>query len=80
LTAEQVNAAAAADGAAAFSDVQRAVVSYARELTRTARVSPETVKALKKHLGDQELVELAFTVATANFSNRIIHGLGIELE
>lgn len=68
------------ESSGAFSDVQKAVLTYARELTRTAHVGRETANAVKKHLGDREMAELAYTVATANFSNRIIHGLGVELE
>lgn len=36
--------------------------------------------ALKKHLSDRELVELTLTVALANFTNRINHGLKTDLE
>lgn len=35
---------------------------------------------LKKHLSDREIVELAATVATANFTNRINDSLKTDLE
>lgn len=35
---------------------------------------------LKKHFQDRELVELAVTVANANFTNRINRSLRTELE
>lgn len=55
-------------------------MAYARELTAKAAATPATLAEVKRHLNDRELVELAYTVATANFSNRIIHGLGVSLE
>lgn len=35
---------------------------------------------LKKHLQDREIVELAVTVANANFTNRMNESLKTELE
>jgi len=35
---------------------------------------------LRKHVSDRELVELAVTVATANFTNRVNESLKTELE
>ncbi len=63
----------------AFNDHEKAVLSYAEELTKTAKVDPKTVKKLKEFLNDTQLVTLAATVALANFTNRINHGLDIEL-
>ncbi|TWT74077.1 carboxymuconolactone decarboxylase family protein [Allorhodopirellula solitaria] len=63
----------------AFTDEEKAVLSYAEELTKTANVSPDTVARLKLYLDDTQLVTLAATVALANFTNRVNHGLDIEL-
>lgn len=35
---------------------------------------------LKRHLSDQEIVELTATVAVANFTNRVNEALKTELE
>ncbi len=63
----------------AFSDHEKAVLAYAEQLTKTATVDPKTVAKLKEFLDDTQLVTLAATVALANFTNRINHGLDIEL-
>ncbi len=62
-----------------FDDDEKAVLAYAEELTKTADVSDETVGRVKSMLSDKALVSLAATVALANFTNRVNHGLGIEL-
>ncbi|TWU25171.1 Carboxymuconolactone decarboxylase family protein [Novipirellula galeiformis] len=63
----------------AFSDQEKTVLAYAEQLTKTAKVDPHTVAKLKEFLDDTQLVTLAATVALANFTNRINHGLEIEL-
>ncbi len=63
----------------AFSDQEKAVLAYAEQLTKTAHVDPKTVAKVKEFLSDTQLVTLAATVALANFTNRINHGLDIEL-
>jgi len=63
----------------AFDDKEKAVLSYAEQLTKTADVDDATVKELKSFLNDTQLVTLAAAVALANFTNRFNHGLGIEL-
>ncbi len=62
-----------------FDQQERAVLSYADQLTRTADVDASVVRRLKEFLSDQELVALAVTVALANFTNRFNHGLDIQL-
>ncbi|QDS93911.1 Carboxymuconolactone decarboxylase family protein [Roseimaritima multifibrata] len=62
-----------------FSDHEKAVLAYSEELTKTATVDPKIVSTLKEFLDDTQLVTLAATVALANFTNRINHGLDIEL-
>lgn len=62
-----------------FNDQQKAVLAYTEQLTRTADVEPTIVKKLKRFLDDRQLVTLAATVALANFTNRLNHGLDIQL-
>ncbi len=61
----------------AFDDQEKAVLAYAEQLTKTANVDKETVDKLS--LDEEQLVSLAATVALANFTNRVNHGLDIEL-
>ncbi|MCM2369678.1 carboxymuconolactone decarboxylase family protein [Aporhodopirellula aestuarii] len=67
------------DAADLFDDHEKAVLKYAQQLTQEADVDDETVAAVKAFLDDRQLVTLAATVALANFTNRVNHGLGIEL-
>jgi len=62
-----------------FDAQERAVLSYADQLTKTATVEADVVQSLKTFLNDTQLVTLAATVALANFTNRFNHGLDIEL-
>ncbi|MEO8269372.1 MAG: carboxymuconolactone decarboxylase family protein [Aureliella sp.] len=62
-----------------FDEQEKAVLTYAEQLTKTAHVDTAVVNQLKKFLDDKQLVTLAATVALANFTNRINHGLDIQL-
>jgi uncharacterized peroxidase-related enzyme len=63
----------------AFDDQEKAVLSYADQLTKSATVDSDIVESLKTFLDDRQLVALAATVALANFTNRFNHGLDIQL-
>ncbi|WP_286762502.1 MULTISPECIES: carboxymuconolactone decarboxylase family protein [Rhodopirellula] len=62
-----------------FDEKERAVLKYAEQLTTKANVECSVVKELKLFLNEKQLVTLAAAVALANFTNRINHGLDIEL-
>lgn len=62
-----------------FDEKERAVLKYAEQLTTKANVDSSVVKELKLFLNEKQLVTLAAAVALANFTNRINHGLDIEL-
>ncbi|PHQ32938.1 carboxymuconolactone decarboxylase family protein [Rhodopirellula bahusiensis] len=62
-----------------FDEKEQAVLKYAEQLTTKANVEPSVVKELKLFLNEKQLVTLAAAVALANFTNRINHGLDIEL-
>jgi uncharacterized peroxidase-related enzyme len=62
-----------------FTSEEQAVLQYAEQLTKTANVDEQTVAAVQGFLDAKQLVTLASAVALANFTNRINHGLGIEL-
>ena len=60
-----------------FSPAEQALIRYARELTRLARVEDSTRAALDSHFTEEQVVELTLVVAMANFTNRFNNGLGI---
>jgi uncharacterized peroxidase-related enzyme len=60
-----------------FSAPEQALIRYARELTRTARVADATRDAASGFFLEEQIVELTLVVATANFTNRFNNGLGI---
>lgn len=62
-----------------FDEKEQAVLKYAEQLTTKANVDASVVKELKLFLNVKQLVTLAAAVALANFTNRINHGLDIEL-
>ena len=62
-----------------FDEQEKAVLRYTEELTRTSDVSAEAVTGVQGFLNNTQLVTLAAAVALANFTNRVNHGLGIEL-
>jgi len=64
----------------AFSELERLVLKYTEELTRTAKSSEEVMAELKKHLSPQDIVELNLTVGTANLTNRFNMSLMTDLD
>ena len=62
-----------------YDDLQQDVLQYAEEVTRNVIVSDDLIERLKQKLTERELVELAVTVALANFTNRISETLRLEL-
>jgi uncharacterized peroxidase-related enzyme len=55
---------------AAFSPVEKLVLQYSEELTRTVTTSAELMAELKKYLSEPQIVELCLTVGLANLTNR----------
>ena len=53
-----------------FTPLEKLVMKYAEELTKTAKSSDGLVQELKKHLSEEQLIELNVTVGTANLTNR----------
>jgi uncharacterized peroxidase-related enzyme len=62
-----------------FSPQDRAVLQYARELTRTA-THGGTRDTLAEYFNDEQIVELTLAVAMANFTNRFNNGLELQPE
>ncbi len=62
-----------------FDPLQRLVIRYAEQVTRTTHPEPEVAQALCEQLSPAQMVVLAATVALANFTNRFNHGLDVQL-
>jgi uncharacterized peroxidase-related enzyme len=62
-----------------FTEPERAVVQYARELTRTADAD-DSGATLLEHYNDEQVVEITLIAAMANFTNRFNNGLKLEPE
>jgi uncharacterized peroxidase-related enzyme len=62
-----------------YDELQSDVLQYTDEVTRNVAVSDDLIERLKQKLSDRQLVELAATVALANFTNRISETLRLEL-
>jgi uncharacterized peroxidase-related enzyme len=62
-----------------FAPEEKAVIHYARELTRTA-TGEDTRDELAEYFNDEQVVELTLVVAMANFTNRFNNGLGLQPE
>jgi alkylhydroperoxidase family enzyme len=62
-----------------FSAQERAVLQYARELTRTADAR-DTRDALNEFFSSEQIVEITLIVALANFTNRFNSGLEVQPE
>jgi len=62
-----------------FSEPDRAIIQYARELTTEADAN-QTSQALFRNFNDEQVVEITLVVAMANFTNRLNNGLDLEPE
>jgi len=70
ITEEQLQAINDCESSPLFTNLEKLVMKYAEELTKTVKSSEELLKELRKHLSEEELVELNLTVGTANLTNR----------
>jgi len=62
---------------AGFGESERAALSYARELARTANATASRDE-LRAHFSDEQIVEITLVAAMANFTNRFNNGLDIQ--
>ncbi len=62
-----------------FDPLQRLVIRFAEQVTRTTRAEPEVVEALCRELTPAQMVVLAVTVGLANLTNRFNHALDVQL-
>jgi alkylhydroperoxidase family enzyme len=70
-----------AGAAADLPKTERAVLKFARQMTRAAfKVTDAEVAELLEQLGPEKLVALVHTLAYANFHGRLLLALGVEIE
>jgi uncharacterized peroxidase-related enzyme len=70
VTEEQLQAINDYESSNLFTPLEKLVLKYAEELTKTAKSSEAIVQELGKHLSEEQLVELNVTIGTANLTNR----------
>ena len=78
ITETQLRALSEHDSSDAFSALEKQVLDYADALTRTpARVTDEQITALRKHLDDEQLVELTAMIGWENYRARFNRGFDV---
>jgi len=80
LTPAQLDGLADPSPSPAYGELERLVIRYAEQLTVDGEVADALHTALTRHLPNRQLIELALTVAAANFSNRVNAALKLDLE
>ena len=81
MTETQLRDLAVYRQSAAFAPLEKLVLDYAIEMTRTPVAVPEALfAALREHFTDAQLVELTAAIAWGNYRSRFDHALGIEAQ
>lgn len=64
-----------------FTPAQKAAIAWAEHLTeRTYRQHPEAMEELKRHFGEEQIVEISMVSGFFNFWNRFVDGLQMDPE
>ena len=63
-----------------FVRAERVTLALTYEMTRNITVAEDTMKRVRALLPDQQVVELAGTIAGYNMVSRFVVAIGIELE
>jgi len=80
ITEQQIQEIGNYTESAAFSPLEKLVLRYAEELTRTARSSDDVMAELKQNLTEPDIVELNLTVGVANLTNRFNMSLMTDMD
>ena len=79
MTEEQLLSLAEFRESPAFSDLERVVLEYATEMTRTpVEVSEDLFARVRKNFDPAQMIELTAAIAWENYRARFDHALGIE--
>lgn len=77
VSTEKLDALSQYDVHPAFTEAERAALTYAEEVTREVDASDETFAALRSHFSEREIVELTWLIAMENYYNLLNRPLGI---
>ena len=81
MTDDQLQDLARFQQSSAFSPLEKLVLSYAVEMTKTPVNVPEPLFArLREHLDEAQMVELTAAIAWENYRARFDHAMGIEAQ
>ena len=84
MTDEQINAVKEAGGKSRpglFSTEEQAVLRYTDLLTtRPENIEEADLEALSAHFSEEQIIELALVIATANWTTRINDGLQVPFD
>ncbi|MBI1941765.1 MAG: carboxymuconolactone decarboxylase family protein [Acidobacteria bacterium] len=68
-------------GSQAFSPLEKLVLDYAVEMTKTPVEVPDALfSELRRHFNEAQLVELTASIAWENYRARFDHAFGIEAQ
>ncbi len=66
---------------ASFSAAEKAALAFAEKLTRQPdSITDNDIAELKKHLSEEQILDLDVLIGLINLTNRLTDPLGIELE
>ena len=68
------------DNTRLFDEAERATLALTYEMTRNITVADATMKRVRAILPDQQVVELAGTIAGYNMVSRFVVAIGIEMK
>lgn len=81
VTGKQIEALKKGDPGKLFSDKEKTVIEYTRQVTKDAEEVPdELFSRLKSFFSDTEIVNLTLIIGLMNLFNRFNGALGVELE
>jgi AhpD family alkylhydroperoxidase len=80
VTQAQLDALKAGRAPEGLTAADEAALAYAEAMTRTIQVPDPVFAAVRKHLGDREVLELTATIAGYNLVSRVLETLQIDHE
>ena len=80
ITDQQIQEIGNYSESSAFTPLEKLVLRYTEELTRTAKLSDAVFKRLRGFFDDRALMELVINTSIANMNNRITDSFIADLE
>ena len=81
MTEEQLHELPVYRASPVFSPLEKLVLDYAVEMTKTPVEVPDALfAALREHFDEAQLVELTAAIAWENYRARFDHALGVEAQ